>query len=284
MDAIPCEGALGTYRAVVWAITVEDPAKHLVDANVRECTADTAAVTAAQHGAAFLWCNDDNGDDTYPYYRWYVRLPQEEHRRRTEQGMPVAVEAVYQALKDALPARLDGWSVWPDDDISFDDELSAHFRDVYADLLDVVDARLTPLRCDGAESIDPRARWWQDRLSDGSMVANYTVWLGLRPEQVGWVCLTVGFVADALPGEPVGRTWVASDVPVLLLPRPRRHRTWTWMANLKLGGFIDDPGRPGTIATRPSDGSRYQWQAGDPQRLVDLIEHDLRLLLPNLRW
>jgi hypothetical protein len=64
----------------------------------------------------------------------------------------------------------------------------------------------------------------------------------------------------------------------------RTHLTWTWMANLKMRGFVDDVGRPDTVATRPFDGSRYQWQAADPQRLVDLIEHDLRLLLPNLQW
>jgi hypothetical protein len=284
VDPIPREGALSTYRSVVWAVEVWDPAKILVNDDVSERTAETVSAAAAQHGATFLWCTDDDEVDEVPYYRWYIRLPQDEHRNRTPQDVPVAIESVHRALQAALPAPFDDWAVYPHEDFSFDEELSAYFRSAYADLLDVIDARLLPLRCDGAETLDPVAKWYGDRLSDGSMIAHYTIWLCRPQTSIAWQLLTVGFVPDALPGDPVGRAWITSDQPVLLVPRPKTHLTWTWMANLRMGGFDDHVGKPGTVATQPANGSRHQWQAPDPQRLADLIEHDLRLLLPNLQW
>jgi hypothetical protein len=255
-------GAMSTYRSVVWAIEVWDPARILVDDDVSQRTAATVSVVAAQHGGTFLWCSDDDDADEVPYYCWYIRLPQDEHRRRTPENVPVAVDSVHRALEASLPAPFDDWAMYPDEDLSFDEELNAYFRDAYADLLDVIDARLLPLRCDGAETLDPVAKCYGDRLSDGSLVADYTIWLCRPQTSIAWLLLRVGFVPDVLPGEPVGRTWITSGRPVLLAPRPRTHLTWTWMANLRMGGFVDDVGRPGVVATRPADGSRHQWQAG----------------------
>jgi hypothetical protein len=268
----------------VWAVEVWDPARILVDDDVSERTADTAADAAARFGGSFMSCSDDDEVDGVPYYRWLIRLPQAEHRDRTAHGVPVAVDSVRRSLESSLPVPFDDWACYPHELLSFDEAISVYLRDAYADLLDVIEARLLPRRRDGAETPAPVARWYGDQLSDGSLVAHYTIWLSRQPASIAWSLLTVGFVPDALPGKPVGSTWITGDHPVLLAPRPSTHLTWTWMANLTLGGFHDDVGNPGVIATRPADGSRHQWQAADPSRLADLIEHDLRLFLPNLQW
>jgi hypothetical protein len=90
----------------VWAVEVWDQAKVLIDDDVSERTAGTVSAAAAQHGATFMWCADDDEVDEVPYYRWYIRVPQDEHRKRTAHDVPVAIESVHRALEAALPGPL----------------------------------------------------------------------------------------------------------------------------------------------------------------------------------
>ncbi len=212
-----------------------------------------------------------------------LRVPQAEHGRRTPEGIPLAIDAVRRALRSALPAPFDDWACYPEVTLSYCNAVRDHLRDTYADLLDVIDARFLARRRDGAEKIAAEATYFGDELSDGSLVSTYTICLCQEPSNPHRLMfLQCGVVPDALPGVPVGRTRVPVDKPVLLAPRPRMHRTWTWMATLTLGGFNDHVDDPDVIATGAADGARYQWQAADPNRLADLAERDLRLLVPKL--
>ncbi|CAA0127329.1 Uncharacterised protein [Mycolicibacterium vanbaalenii] len=284
MEVLPTRGddALQTYRSVVWCIEVRDPAKILVDDSVGERTQGTVSAVAASYGCIFDCCYDDDEVDEIPYYQWMIRVPQAEHRRRTTEDIPRVIDAVRSALQSALPAPFDDWLCYPHAEISYSNAVSDYLRNAYADLLDVFDARFLPRRRDGAEALEPTATYYGDRLSDGSLVATYNLWLCEEPGGHRWSVLNVGLVPDVLPGVPVGRTRVAVDQPVLLAPRPTMHCTWTWMASLRVGGFNDHVGNPGVISTQPADGARYQWQAADPTRLADMIERDLRLLFPMM--
>lgn len=286
MEPIPQRGedALSTYPSVLWCVEVRDPAKVLVNDSVGARTGDTVAGVAAAHGCVFDCCYDDDAVDGVPYYQWMIRLPQAEHRHRTTEGIPRVVDAVRSALRAELPTPFDDWLCYPHVGLSYCNAVSDYLRDSYADLLDVIDARFLPRRRDGAETMAPTASYYGGQLTDGSLVATYTIWLCQQPATAHHqlLVLNVGLVPDSLPGVPAGSTRLAGDQPVLLAPRPKMHPTWTWMASLTLGGFNDHVGNPDIISTRPADGARHQWQAPDPARLADLIERDLRLLVPEL--
>lgn len=279
---LPRPDALGTYGSVIWAIEVVDPEKSVAADSVSEQTSGLAEQVAASFACDFICCADDDEIDGVPYYKWLFRVPRVENRRQTADGVPLVVSEVCSVLQSVMP-ELDRWECHADNFLSYEEAVSTYIRTSYADLLDVIDVRLLPLRRDGAESIEPDARH-AGHLDDGSLIAGYTIFLCSdgHAKYPRWITIRVGFVPSALPGEPVGRARVTADLPVLLAPRPRPHRTWTWMACLSLGAFTGDPDNPSIIATQPSEGSRYQWQSGDPDRLADMIERDLRMLLPQL--
>jgi hypothetical protein len=135
------EAALDTYRSVIWSVEVRDPDKLAGGYGVGDRTERTVTDVAASCGCAFACRYDDDDEvDGIPYYKWLIRVPQSQHRRRTSTGIPIAIDEVHPALRAVLPAQLNDWAFYPEIHISYCNAVSDYLLDAYADLLDVFDA------------------------------------------------------------------------------------------------------------------------------------------------
>ncbi|MDA0251818.1 MAG: hypothetical protein O2892_12085 [Actinomycetota bacterium] len=256
----------GGYRTVVWEIVVLDPDRCAIGV-VGEQTDFAAACGAEVHGCEYEYCVDD--DELFggvKYYKWYVRIPQSQH---SESRLPEVIVEVMDRLKEVLPAALSAegnWSAGAAEYPSYKRAVSDYFRSVYPDLLDKVDERFLPLRREGAELMPPEASEVA-ALQDGSLIVGYVIWL--CPTQSGCALLTFGAVPEQVEEHS---SWSSTDNyrgrPVLIGPRPP-HVSWQWMAalNVEYLGHGIEP---------------YRWANSDPDKLVEAVESDLRVLIPHL--
>jgi len=263
---------------IVWGIEARDPSR-LTEPGIGARTAQSLTDMCEAAGCVYLGCVDDDSLDLTPegtYYRWQVRIPQAENRRRTEDDVPFAVAAMTDYLRSLLPDGVDEWLIRFDPDRTRRLAVSDAMREIYADLLCPVENTLLGLRSDGAQQRAPLVNF--GAADDDHLAGDYALWLG-KDQTAGstprpWLVLNVGVSASAeWWTTPAGRDMVrlghTPGTPVLLLPRPDRP---VWKATIASGAGAT----PGGVS------ARYEWQAGDGATLAQRLGRELPLLFPNL--
>lgn len=130
------DAAYPSYRTVIWEVFVLDP-NNVAREVVGEKTDFAVSAAAESFGCEYQYCVDDDEIDAGKYYKWYVRLPQSQHRRRGEPVPEVILEIVANLL-EVLPEELAEnrlWDVGPADYPSYKRAVEDYFRTLYADLL-----------------------------------------------------------------------------------------------------------------------------------------------------
>lgn len=177
---------------VAWAVEVLDPAgvlfrpdpTHVLEEQgdiwVADETDDSATQAAADHGLTFEWCNDDDSVGGTRYYRWTFMVPSSAHATRTADGIPRAVAAVRDAIAAVLPAGLDDWRCFVDEDTSWQMMLGDFVRHEYSSLLEPIEAAFRPHvsgEDDDSQELVRISRQWGG-LVDGTAFVRATVELG----------------------------------------------------------------------------------------------------------
>jgi hypothetical protein len=237
---------------------------------------------AASLGCAYDSCVDyDSYDDETPSYAWWVRLPQAEHARPGKDGLPLAIGPLRQYLTTQLPGGLK-WEITPDRELTYDHAGSVAMRTAYDDLIAPFEHALMPLRRDGADALDPRAKVW--KWEENLLVGTFDLWLcNDRDRPHTWLAVTVGLwtesqLFDEEAAARLGHFDFTPHHPLLFLPRPPAPATFT--ARAESGSF---PGKS-TSRTKAADaiGTAHQWTANDPDVLAERVARDLKLLWPHL--
>ncbi|WP_406500194.1 hypothetical protein OG936_37560 [Streptomyces sp. NBC_00846] len=180
------------FEWVVWRLEVQDPQQLAgEDPDLDERTQETMTELAASLGCVYELCVDyDSYDDETPYYAWWVRVPTAEHARRGENGLPVAVDRLHRYLAGQLP-DLPHWEIVPDQERTVDHAASSAMRGAYDDLITPFERALMPLRRDGADALDPRAKVW--KWEKDLLVGTFDLWLCNDPDRPHtWLVVTVG--------------------------------------------------------------------------------------------
>ncbi|MET9465923.1 hypothetical protein ABZY44_14185 [Streptomyces sp. NPDC006544] len=151
------------------------------------------------------------------------------------------------------------------------------------DLIAPFERALTPLRRDGADALDPRAKVW--KWQKDFLAGTFDLWLRTDPDRSGaWLVATVGLwtepqFLDQEPAARLGHFDFTPHHPLLFLPPSAGpgdvHRRVT------SGSF---PSKDSPWATKAADalGAAHQWSANDPVVLADRVVRDLKLLWPHL--
>ncbi|MGW3661324.1 hypothetical protein ACWD6R_39405 [Streptomyces sp. NPDC005151] len=271
------------FEWVVWRLEVQDPQQLAgEDPDLDERTQETMTELAASLGCVYELCVDyDSYDDETPYYAWWVRLPATEHARLDKDGLPLAIAPLRQYLTTQLPDGLK-WEITPDRELTYDHAGSVAMRTAYDDLIAPLERALIPLRRDGADELDPRAKVW--KWKGDLLVGTFDLWLCNDPDRPHtWIVVTVGlwtepqlFDEEAAAG--LGHFDFTPHHPLLFLPRPPAPTTFT--ARAESGSFP----HKSTPRTKAADaiGTAHQWTANDPDVLAGRVARDLKLLWPHL--
>ncbi|MCX4791633.1 hypothetical protein OG369_37760 [Streptomyces sp. NBC_01221] len=271
------------FEWVVWRLEVQDPQQLAgEDPDLDERTQETMTELAASLGCVYELCVDYHSyDDETPYYAWWVRVPTAEHARRGENGLPVAVDRLHRYLAGQLP-DLPHWEIVPDQERTVDHAASSAMRGAYDDLITPFERALMPLRRDGADALDPRAKVW--KWEKDLLVGTFDLWLCNDPDRPHtWLVVTIGLwtepqLFDEEPAARLGHFGFTPHHPLLFLPRPPAPSTFT--ARVESGVF------PGKSTSRAKDddalGTAHQWTANDPVVLAERVTRDLKLLWPHL--
>ena len=180
------------FEWVVWRIEVQDPSRLAgEDPDLDERTRETMMELAASLGCVYEHCVDyDSYDDETPYYAWWVRLPAAEYARLDKDGMPLAIAPLRQYLTTQLPDGLK-WEITLDRELTYDHAGSAAMRAEYGDLIAPFERALIPLRVDGTDALDPRAKVW--KWEENLLVGTFDLWLCNDPDHPHtWIVVTVG--------------------------------------------------------------------------------------------
>lgn len=271
------------FEWVVWRLEVKDPQRLAGEEPcLDERTKGSMQELAASLGCVYEHCVDyDSYPEGTPYYAWWVRLPAIEHARSGKDGLPQAIGPLRQYLSTQLPDGLQ-WEITPDRELTYDHAGSAAMRAAYEDLIAPLERALTPLRVDGADELDPRAKVW--KWEENLLVGTFDLWLCNDPDRPhSWLVVTVGLwtepqLFDEEPAAALGHFGFTSHHPLLLLPRPSGPATFT--ARVQSGSF---PGKS-TSRAKAADamGAAHQWTANDPAVLAERVATDLKLLYPSL--
>nr|WP_073491792.1 hypothetical protein [Streptomyces phaeoluteigriseus] len=155
-------------------------------------------------------------------------------------------------------------------------------RTAYDDLIAPFERALMPLRRDGADALDPRAKVW--KWDENLLVGTFDLWLCNDPDRPHtWLVVTVGLwtepqLFDEEPVARLGHFDFTPHHPLLFLPRPPGPVTFT--ARVPSGPL---PGRSSSRTKAPDAiGTAHQWTANDPDVLAERVTHDLKLLWPHL--
>ncbi|MER5312758.1 hypothetical protein ABT034_33860 [Streptomyces sp. NPDC002773] len=220
------------FEWVVWRLEVQDPSQLAgADPDLDERTQETMTELAASLGCVYEHCVDTDTDtdtDTYPegtpYYAWWVRLPATEHTRRDTDGLPQAIGPLRQYLATQLPDGLK-WEITPDREYTVDHAGSVAMRTAYDDLIAPFERALMPLRRDGADALDPRAKVW--KWEENLLVGTFDLWLCNDPDRPHtWLVVTVGLWTepqffDEEPAARLGNFDFTPHHPLLFLPPSR---------------------------------------------------------------
>jgi len=270
---------------VVWRINVEDPVRLAgEEPDLAERTDQAMTELAATSGCVYENCVDyDSSEDGVPYYAWWVRVPAAEHTRRGPDGVPLALEPLRRHLATELPAGLE-WEITPDREQTLHHAASSDMRALYEDLIGPFERALMPLRVDGADALDPRAKIW--KWEKELLVGTFDLWLCEdrdSPPPHTWTVASVGLwtepqLFDEEPAATIGHFGFTPHHPLLFLPRPPGPSTFT--ARVESGAFP----MKGKSRTRAADaiGTAHQWTANDPTVLAERVARDLRTLIPHL--
>ncbi|THA36068.1 hypothetical protein E6R18_01540 [Streptomyces sp. A1277] len=271
------------FEWVVWRLGVQDP-QHLAGGGpgLAERTHATMTDLSGSLGCVYEHCVDtDTYPDETPYYAWWVRLPAAEHARRHTDGLPQALHPLREYLTTQLPDGLK-WEITPDREYTLDQAGSSAMRTAYDGLIAPFERALMPLRRDGADALDPRAKVWQ--WEEDLLVGTFDLWLCNDPNRLNtWLVVTVGLwtephFSDEEPAHRMGSFGFTPHHPLLLLPRPPGPVTFT--ARAESGPFSGK----NTSRTKEADaiGTAHQWTATDPDVLAERVARDLQLLWPHL--
>ncbi|MGI5262529.1 hypothetical protein [Streptomyces angustmyceticus] len=271
------------FAWVVWRLEVQDPRQFAGEnPDLDERTTETMTQLAGSLGCVYEHCVDtDTYPDGTPYYAWWVRLPAAEHARHDKDGTPQALGPLRQYLTTQLPDGLK-WAITPDREYTVDHAGSTAMRAAYDDLIAPFERVLIPLRRDGADGLDPRAKVW--KWEANALAGTFDLWLCNDPDRPHtWLVVTVGlwtepqlFVEE--PAAGLGHFGFTPHHPLLFLPRPPGPATFT--ARVTSGSFP----RKRTSRTKAADaiGTAHQWTANDPDVLAERVVRDLKLLWPHL--
>src|SRR5206468_12122965 len=113
-------------------LEVREPSER-TQPGIGERTAQAVTEMAGALGCVFVQCCDDDCVDGVPYYSWLVRVPRDEHLRRNDQGIPLAVATLHAHLRTQVPEQLDDWRVRPDRDLSGNAAAGRTLRRAYRD-------------------------------------------------------------------------------------------------------------------------------------------------------
>jgi hypothetical protein len=148
-------------------------------------------------------------------------VPQTEHARPDENDIPVAVDRLRQYLTTQLPDLLE-WEIVPDRDFTVDRAAGNALRDAYDDLIAPFERAQMPLRVDGADKLQPRAKVWK---WEEHLAGTFDLWLCKDPDTPRWIVVTVGLwtepqLLDEEPAADLGHFGFTPHHPLLFLPRP----------------------------------------------------------------
>ncbi|WP_138894524.1 hypothetical protein [Streptomyces chryseus] len=271
------------FEWVVWRLEVRDPQRLAgEEPDLDERTKATMTELAASLGCVYELCVDyDSYDDDTPYYAWWVRLPASEHARLGKDGLPLAIGPLRQYLTTQLPDGLK-WEITPDRELTYDHASSIALRAAYDDLIAPFERALMPLRRDGADKLDPRAKVW--KWQKDLLAGTFDLWLCDDPDRPHtWLVVTVGLwtepqFLDQEPAARLGHFDFTPHHPLLFLPRPPAPATFT--ARVTSGSF---PSKSSS-RTKAADalGTAHQWSANDPVVLAERVARDVKLLWPHL--
>ncbi|MEU9984846.1 hypothetical protein [Streptomyces sp. NPDC050856] len=239
---------------------------------------------AASLGCVYEDCCDDDtyGSDDDPYYAWWIRVPQAEHRRGKD-GILLVIHTLRQYLATLLPDQLP-WHISPDRERTVDHAANMAMRTAYADVITPFEQALMPLRVDGAAELDPRAKVW--RWEEHLLVGTFDLWLCNDPDRPHtWLVVSVGLwtepqLFDDVPAARVGHFGFTPHHPLLFLPRPLGPATFTARVT---GGAFPDKSSPRTKAA-DAIGVAHQWTANDPAVLAARVRRDFTTLLSPPRY
>ncbi|MFF7581195.1 hypothetical protein ACFZBE_40700 [Streptomyces sp. NPDC008061] len=104
--------------------------------------------------------------------------------------MPLAIAPLRQYLTTQLPDGLK-WEITLDRELTYYHAGSAAMRAEYGDLIAPFERALIPLRVDGADALDPRAKVW--KWEENLLVGTFDLWLCNDPDHAHtWIVVTVG--------------------------------------------------------------------------------------------
>ena len=267
---------------VVWDLLVWDP-KRLVEPGIGERTSTAMTELAGTLGCVFVQCGDDDDVDGVAYYSWLVRIPRKEHLRHNNQGTPIAIATLHAHLRRQLPVDLHDWDIHPDVDRSLRGAAGRILRHAYSDLLDPLEVALLGLRRDGAETLDPEAKyWWGD---DSTIAGDYALWLCKDPEPAvrtfpPWLIVKAGLTADddfwvSHSGQGLRLYGIKPGSPILLLPRPDECQ---WLVTVTTTTFLT----PATARHPRAVGASHRWTSRDGRDLAHRVAGDLKALIASI--
>ncbi|MEU6662075.1 hypothetical protein [Streptomyces sp. NPDC046821] len=194
---------------MVWRLEVQDPSQLAgEDPDLDERTKQMMTELAGSLGCVYEHCVDTDTDtyaDGTPYYVWWVRLPAAEHAWHDTVGIPQVLGPLCQYLTTQLPDGLK-WEITPDGECTVDHAGSTALWTAYDDLIASFERALIPLRRDGADALDPRAKVW--KWEANLLVGTFDLWLCNDPDRPHtWLVVTVGLWSGSWP------TWAAASFP-----------------------------------------------------------------------
>lgn len=201
--------------------------------------------------------------------------------RAKRERLPLVVGAMRDYLATQLPKGLE-WEITPDREYTVGQVAADVLRAAYEDLVIPFEQALIPLRRDGAEELDPRAKVW--RWEEDLLVGTFDLWLCDDPSAPHtWLVITVGLwtepqLFDEEPAARLGHFGFTPHHPLLFLPRPPGPVTFT--ARAESGAFPSRRSSRGKAAG--SVAAAHQRTSTNPTVLANRIVHDLRLLWPHL--
>ncbi|WP_328681832.1 hypothetical protein OG905_38450 [Streptomyces sp. NBC_00322] len=220
------------FEWVVWRINVDDPEQRAgAEPDLAELTRQPMTDLAASLGCVYEdCCDDDSSEDDVPYYAWWVRLPAAGHARRNPVGIPLALDRLREYLATQLPPGLE-WEITPDRARTYDHAGSSALRAAYDDVIAPFERALLPLRVDGADDLDPRAKVW--KWEKHLLVGTFDLWLCNDPDSPHiWLVVCVGLWTEPQLFEEeraadLGHFGFTPHHPLLFLPRPPAPATFT---------------------------------------------------------
>lgn len=115
------------------------------------------------------------------------------------QGIPVGVSELWRFLQSRLPEQLTAWEIGAGQELTAREAAASALKSAYFDLIEPVEKALLNMRRDGAQYLDPLAKFWAG--DERTAVGTYALWLCAGPAPSSafapppWLVLDVGLWA-----------------------------------------------------------------------------------------